>query len=517
MKFAISLIAVFFSAGQAFAQAKVMNAGEAFGQLVILSAEDVTSESAKYKSLSPLSIPVFGELPMDMSVVAGAMTLKQQTLLSHIQLKSRARKTPNLDISGLEGGMANPLFEKFQDGTWIHMVLGVDGSILIEASTEEAAIAAYNSKKTEKVSLRSDLSAKDIYTSEDLGWQDAVRVGSKAANYAELAKALNAQDRTVVRLGFGIPFFYYQEFIDSNPKIKASLNSILKDPLMNKVAKTSYRDAKLAALRELMLSEEALVNEQLIDELLALFEKIRTPDNLPRKMKLRSSTNSEDLPNFNGAGLYDSESYKPVSKKGKEKSWDDKRASLKEALQVVWASVWNLRAYDERSYFQIPHAEVKMGIQVNIAFPTEDVDGVVVTKNVPGDSRCQGKCVYIESQRGSEHSVANPVSNAKPQKILVQADPNQIQNRSAYKIIILQNSNIADDNTTILPEDNPIPVMQDQEILDLTEQVLKAEAHFKPLLGANKSDFALDIEFKVDREDTEARQVYLKQARPYID
>jgi hypothetical protein len=36
-------------------------------------------------------------------------------------------------------------------------------------------------------------------------------------------------------------------------------------------------------------------------------------------------------------------------------------------------------------------------------------------------------------------------------------------------------------------------------------------------MGKDKEDFALDLEFKVDKEDSGRRQVYLKQARPYID
>ena len=72
LSFALSLTTTLASVSS-FAQAKVMNPGEAKGQLVFLSAEDVRSESALYKSLNPISIPVFAELPMELSVVAGAI------------------------------------------------------------------------------------------------------------------------------------------------------------------------------------------------------------------------------------------------------------------------------------------------------------------------------------------------------------------------------------------------------------------------------------------------------------
>ncbi|HRO68329.1 MAG TPA: PEP/pyruvate-binding domain-containing protein [Pseudobdellovibrionaceae bacterium] len=515
LKAAVAGFALTGFAPAALAAAKVMNPGEAVGQLVYLSVDDVKNESDKYKSLSPLSIPVFAEMPLDMSVVAGAITLKQQNLLSHVQLKSRARHTPNLDISDLEGGWNNPMFSRFGDGAWVRLVLGADHSVLIEAATEAQAVEFYNKKKNTVVKLQSDVQTATIFRTEDLRSEDFIRVGSKAANYGELSRALNTASRTVVRPGFGIPFFYYQEFIDTNPKIKAAINSVLRDPLMNRVAKVSYREEKLKALRDLMQSEDAVVNEKLVDDLMSRFEQFRS-NGIPRNMKLRSSTNSEDLPNFNGAGLYTSESYKPA-KKGKEKSMDKKRESLKEALRIVWASVWNLRAFDERSYFRIPHAEVRMGVQVNPSFSTEDADGVVVTKNMSGDSRYPGTGVYIEVQRGDIHSVANPESGVKPQKILVLIDENDPLNQAKYDVKVLQNSNIADDMETVLPHDNPVPVITPDEIKDLTFQSLKAQRHLKPILDPENEKFSLDLEFKVDSGDTGSRQVYLKQARPYID
>ena len=500
-----------------FAAARVMNPGDAKGQLVILSEKDVRETSEKFKSLNALSIPLFAELPMDMGVVAGAITIKQQNLLSHVQLKSRARKTPNLDISELEGGVNNAILKPFKDGDWIHMVLTADGKISITKSTEQDAIAAYNSKKVEDIKLRADMSVKEIIPSEKLTSKDVDKVGAKAANYGELARALNTPERTVVRTGYGIPFHFYQEFIDMNPAIKTAIDRILRDPLMNRIAKISYREEKLKALQAMMTDEKALVSDKLMNDLITAFDTKKNPRGNPRKMKLRSSTNSEDLPNFNGAGLYDSYSYKP-EKDGKEKSRDKKIKSLKETLQKTWASVWNLRAYEERAFFRIPHGEVKMGIQVNPSFGDEGAQGVVVTRNVSKDARFDGQAgVYVEAQRGDKYSVMNPEANIKPEKILILFDARDPLNVGKYRVEILQKSNVADDEETILDHDNPTPVMSDDNAKDLAFQCLKAEAYFKPLLGPNKADFALDLEFKLDSEDNGVPTIYVKQARPYLE
>ncbi len=264
-----------------------------------------------------------------------------------------------------------------------------------------------------------------------------------------------------------------------------------------------------------MLSEDAVISEELTSKVIATLDPIRSPDGLPRRFKFRSSTNSEDLPNFNGAGLYSSESYKPVNKEGEEKRPGKKLESLREALQTVWSSVWSLRAYEERTLFQIPHGDVKMGVQINLSFGNEGVDGVVVTKNMADNQNLPGDGVYIEAQRGDEHSVANPVTGVRPERILVLIDRADPLNQELYRIHVLQKSNIADDTITIMPEDNPNPVMTDAQIKDLVYQSLKAEAHFRGILA--NPELTLDLEFKVDSEDTGTPQVYIKQARPYLD
>lgn len=513
--FSLLFVLVAVISPEVLAQAKVMNPGLAYGQLVVLSSEDVTEETEKFKSLYSLSIPVFAELPMELAVVAGAITLKQQNLLSHVQIKSMARRTPNLDISALEGGVQNALFDGITDGAWIRMELGADGSIDLKPSTEQEAKDYAASRKPEKIQLKANLQETKIFKTSEIGWQQFDTVGSKAANYAELAKALNTPEKTIVRNGYAIPFYYYEQFINDNPMIKETITKILRDPLMRRLNAVSYRESKLTFLRELILSETSTVNPQFIDDLLAAFEQIRDEDNIPRKLKLRSSTNSEDLPNFNGAGLYTSESYKPV-KKNKERSDEKKKEKIVEALKIVWASVWNLRAFEEREYFFIPHSEVKMGIQVNPSFSDEEVDGVIVTSNVANDERAVGYGVYIEAQRGDEYSVANPIPGIQPDRIFVQVDENNRLDKASYKVVYLQYSNIANDKKTILAEPNTEPTMTPDEIIELTYQSLKATNHFQPLLGASDEKFALDLEFKVSKDTNKVRQVYLKQARPYI-
>lgn len=553
MKFMFVIGAFALVSQLANAQAIIRNPGEAVGQLVYLTAKDMEGAgSAKYKALNVYSIPVFAEQPHALTVVAGTITLDEQNINSHVQLKAIARKTPNLDLSKEAGGVNGQTLKGFKDGEWVKIVLvkGQVPSITKSTKAEAEKARAAKQAKLKPVKLKADLSVKQIFTHAQLGYKDADKVGAKAANYAELVKAMNTASRTVIRPGYAIPFYYYDQFIEQNPEIKKELfgnEGVYNDPMMNEVEETTYRQQRLEKIQKMIRgpSEEeldeikkaikagktvtipklAVVDDALVDQLIAIFDKERDNNGLPRKMKLRSSTNSEDLPDFNGAGLYDSYSYKPTKKANKkkgrdkpeERSLESKREQLKETLRWVWSSVFNQRAWEERMAFNIPHEQVKMGIEVNPSFGDEDADGVVISKNVARNTENKDPGVYIETQRGDTHGVANPKAGVKPEQILVTLDPNDALNISKYKVIRLQRSNVADDKETLLPQDNPNDVMSEDEAKDLAQLVKKAEAHFKPLLGKDNPNFSVDIEFKVDHEDTGKRQVYLKQSRPYID
>ena len=74
------------------------------------------------------------------------------------------------------------------------------------------------------------------------------------------------------------------------------------------------------------------------------------------KLRYRSSTNNEDLPGFNGAGLYDSKTQKP------SETEDD---GIDKSLKQVYASMWNFRAFTEREFHRIDHSAAAMGVVVH--------------------------------------------------------------------------------------------------------------------------------------------------------
>ena len=80
-----------------------------------------------------------------------------------------------------------------------------------------------------------------------------------------------------------------------------------------------------------------------------------------QSLRYRSSTNNEDLPGFNGAGLYDSKTQHP------EETTED---GISKSLKQVYASLWNFRAFTERDFYRVDHKAAAMGVLVHPTTPT---------------------------------------------------------------------------------------------------------------------------------------------------
>ena len=200
------------------------------------------------------------------------------------------------------------------------------------------------------------------------------------------------------------------------------------------------------------------------------------------KVRLRSSTNAEDLPDFSGAGLYESHS---ATASG------DKAASKR--IREVWASVWGWKAFEERSFWNIDHMEVRMGICGSRSFPDEEANGVLITRNII-DPFAAG--YYVNVQLG-EISVTNPEDGSTPEAFSILPNPG-----GGVQVAPIYFSSLSPDKS----------ILSVAEVEALYAVSKKAQKHFAQLYGQDAYFFALDIEFKFDEPN---RTVYLKQARPY--
>ena len=127
---------------------------------------------------------------------------------------------------------------------------------------------------------------------------------------------------------------------------------------------------------------------------------------LTNSRRYRSSNNNEDLPGFNGAGLYDSKSQKPD---------EDVEDGLDKSLKEVYASLWNFRSFRERDFHRVDHLEAAMGVLVHPSYQDELVNGVAVSLD-PINGR-EGN-YYVNSQVG-EDLVTNPDAHSVPEELLL--------------------------------------------------------------------------------------------------
>ncbi len=202
--------------------------------------------------------------------------------------------------------------------------------------------------------------------------------------------------------------------------------------------------------------------------------------------RYRSSTNNEDLPGFNGAGLYDSKSQKP--------SEDEK--DLAKSLKEVYASLWNFRAFIERDFHRVDHLSAAMGVLVHPSYRDELVNGVAVSFD-PVSGR-EGR-YYVNSQVG-EDLVTNPDAHSVPEELLLR----RIRLLDSVVAEVLATSN----------QVGPGELLMDRtQIRQLRIHLEVIHDHFAGLYDPGPDEpFAMEIEFKITSDNILA----IKQARPWV-
>ncbi len=441
-----------------------LNPGITFGRLII--ADGIA------QALTPRDVVIFRNIPNDLTHVAGIITEVPQTPLSHINLKAKQNNTPNAYIRDATSD------ENIQSllGEYVLFEVTADG-YLLRPATEDQVTDFLESIRPKEIQIpQRDLSIHDIRRLGYFGFEQTSAFGAKAANLSELKRIMPAE---MVPDGYAIPFYYYTEFmrhngLDDYVARMLAIDGFLKNADLREVELTKLRKrVRKGAMPQWM--------ERELGELHRSFARA-TP------IRCRSSTNNEDLPDFNGAGLYDS--YTHHSDEG----------DLRHTIQQVWASMWNYRAFEEREFYRISHYQAAMGVILHTNYSDEIANGVAVTKNII-DPNWTG--YYVNVQVG-EDLVTNPSADAIPEEFLVSlllADPEQGNYEFEVQYVRKSNRRIKDQ-----------AVLTNGQIFDLTGRLQLIQSHFRRLYSGNSS-FGMEIEFKIDVNE----QLIIKQARPWID
>ncbi len=314
---------------------------------------------------------------------------------------------------------------------------------------------------------------------EEIGENDAQKVGGKAFNLAKMIKA-----------GFPVPpcFFVtteaYHKFLEANK---------LKEKILERISKIDFSDVNslLKASEEIRSwVVQASVPEDVKDEIIRAYHRLCEEDAKNSKaigelfVAVRSSAVTEDIGKASAAGQQETF----LNIKG---SWN-----VVEAVKKCWASLFTPRAIYYREQKKLPH-DAGMGVVVQKMVNSEK-SGVMFTLNPAKPS--ETNVIVIEAVWGLGETIVQ--GEVTPDLYVVDKETGEIIEKKIGKKLWERIRDLS--GRTVKREVPP----ERQEAQVLTEQEIITTA----ALGKKIEEFygrPQDIEFAV-----ESGKVYIVQARP---
>lgn len=440
---------------------------------------------------APDEIVILPEPLTDITPVAGIVSQSFSTPLSHVNLRAAAWDIPNVglkDAAKTYGAL---------EGKVVRFEAGATGATIRLATPEEIAeTKKAHADKTKVQVPKANLEAKALATLDNMRAAEASAYGQKAANLGEIVHA--KLPGVSVPPGFGIPISFYAAHLKA-AGIDKKVEALLVDPKFK--ANINERKTALEKIRKEI--EAAPLDPAFVTTLTEAWKKLTGEAHASASslrpaadggaandvgVFVRSSTNAEDLPGFSGAGLYDT----VPNVRG---SADN----VAKAVKKVWASVWNLSAYEERELYRIDHKQVYGAVLVQIGVAATAA-GVLVTAHPtdPNDT----KTFTINAKSGLGMRV---VDGKKLPEIILYNTYNRglrIVSRSDEDTILVFQP---DGGVKEMP--NPKkgdPILTNARVMKLADAAAKVRGIFP-------KDRPLDIEWVLEGED-----VYIVQSRPFM-
>lgn len=441
-----------------------LNTGEAVGRIHIIDKLDDTVEIGSNEIL------VLKELPLSLPPVRGIIVAKPSTPLSHINILAKGWGIPNIYIKD-----ADKLFAEYD--TYVYKLEATLTDYKLTRANQEDLSEKFKSPDEQIPPV--NLMVKKLAGLREMRKKDSIVYGSKSSNQGEI---LNARlTGFIIPDGFTVPFYWYDKFMKDNGFDKI-IEGYIDD--LEFVHNPRFRRQKLEELR-------AKIQAGAFDEDLRkqIVQKWRTQLG-GRSVFVRSSSNSEDLPNFSGAGLYSS----VPNVKEEEK--------LIEAVKKVWGSLWKFEAYEARVRNYVSQTDVYMAALIQLSV-NMDRGGVMITKD-PFDEENKNS-VYISAVCGHNSKVVE--NDGIPEQILF--------NPRSNSVIVMTLTQI--ENSFIFDEAGDLKETRDKCVNSQGRVLTDAQAR-----GLAKTALAIKRVFgSRDEQDIEygfiKGQLYIVQSRPYID
>lgn len=435
----------------------VLNAGRTYGYVKFVPKGE---EDGYFGSFN--EILVFEKLPKRIYPVAGIISLEPQHELSHINLLAKNRGTVNVyiqdkqilpNLESLENELAELVCER--------------GKIILKKGDLAKAKKHWAKRQNRKTNI--PLVDGSLHRIVTLGQDKRIainNVGSKAYNYHLMLSDHSGPivSKGLIKPALAVPFSFYSYYVQQNGI----------QPLIDEL--TSHYKSKDEEWRRVKLHEiQKAFNNGEINKSFVLDLASQCVDLDADRIRIRSSTNCEDLPDFNGAGLYLSKGF----------DLNDPITKLRKKIKQVYASLWTIEAFEERSYFGIDHKEVAMALLISPAFEHEYANGVLMS--IPQKTDFS---FLINTQFGDE-SISNPTRFIASERLVF-------------------NSNFALTETQSQSEIHPI--FLDSRLADAKQDLLVAATHLHEKFARETPGYGIDLEFKVMYEK-ENYKLYIKQVR----
>ncbi|PXY45902.1 PEP/pyruvate-binding domain-containing protein [Flavobacterium hydrophilum] len=415
---------------------------------------------------NPDEIIILDGTPDILPNVRGIIVNELQTPLSHLVLLGKNRKIPIMAYTTVDkdSNIKRLLSKK------VELKIKVDTFFIKESNKK--IVQKINLKKKK---LTIDSSVTQLIDLSKIPKKGVNYIGSKAQNMAYLIAISKEFSFKTPEDAHTIPFYFYIKHIQ-----KKSISPLIKELLAYQ-----NKDSAQWVNQQLKKIRDAIKKEPVDSKLIATLHK--TFENKAFKnFRFRSSTNAEDLDDFNGAGLYDS----------KTGILGDSIKTFEKAIKQVWASVWNEASYNERELFGIDQQNIAMGVLVHRSFPDELANGVVITKNI---FRTNFSGITVNVQKG-ENSVVKPEKGEVCEQFIIYHF-NTGTSDTDFDVDYTSNSNL----------NNNEPILNRKEINNLFTVSRKIEEKMYRYWKKNRYH-PVDIEFKIVGEN---RDLYIKQVRPF--
>jgi len=442
---------------------QALNIAKGIGRIHIISKLD------DHVEIGSNEILVLDEVPVQLPPVAGIITSQPSTPLSHINLLAKGWGIPNAYIKN-----AKELFKQY-DTYWVTFETLRENYKIKRADNDQLRDYVRREKeRSDLVKPRSDLSEKRLLSLAEQRSRSSITYGGKSANLGEV---LNAKlPGIIVPNGFTIPFYYYDEFINRNG-LDETIRELFDDQKF--IHDPAYRRQRLVELRQKI--EGAEFDPELRRKVL---EKVAS-EYAGKGLFVRSSSNSEDLPNFSGAGLYTT----VPNVRGEQ--------PLIDAIKKVWASLWNFEAYEARERSAVAHSTVYMAVLIQEGINSES-SGVMISTD-PFDNGNKG-AIYISAKRGLGIKVVEGQRIAEQIIFRPRTNAVQVLTRSAEDSLLTfdENGGVKD-----------VPIEGDRVVLtnDVIRRLVRAATSIKRVFGERDQD----IEWAYMKG-----QIYIVQSRPFI-